>query len=119
MTPPATPPPAGADGAQPKAPLPRPITGKLGLIVELLRRPHGADLSDMMEATGWQQHSVRGALAGALKRHRGLTIVSEKTTGPRLYRLIETAGVEPMTPKAKTPCNRSKAAKTASSQAHA
>ena len=43
------------------APLARPIAGKLGLIVDLLRRPASANLSDMMEATGWQQHSVRGA----------------------------------------------------------
>ena len=65
------------------------VGGKLGLIVELLKRPQGADLSDMMEATGWQQHSVRGALAGALKKQRGLAIISEKGEGPRIYRIAE------------------------------
>jgi hypothetical protein len=88
----------------------RPVGGKLGLILELLRRPHGADLSDMMEATGWQQHSVRGALAGALKKHRGLTIVSEKIDGPRRYRLIEPATQDAVPAKA-TPRSASKAAK--------
>jgi hypothetical protein len=39
----------------------------------------------MVEATGWQQHSVRGALAGALKK-RGLAITSEKVDGVRRYR---------------------------------
>ncbi|MDP3174803.1 MAG: DUF3489 domain-containing protein [Phenylobacterium sp.] len=67
----------------------RPTGGKLGLIIALLRRPEGADLSAMMTATGWQQHSVRGALAGALKKARGLNIVSEKGEGPRIYRIVD------------------------------
>jgi hypothetical protein len=41
----------------------------------------------MMTATGWQQHSVRGAMAGALKK-RGLSINSEKTDGVRRYRAV-------------------------------
>ena len=41
----------------------------------------------MMEATGWQAHSVRGALAGALSKGRGLTISSEKRDGERRYRV--------------------------------
>jgi hypothetical protein len=73
----------------------RPISGKLGLIVELMRRPQGADLSEMMQVTGWQQHSVRGALAGALKKHRGLPIVSEKIEGSRIYRIAEPDAASP------------------------
>ena len=42
-------------------------------------------IAEMVEATGWQQHSVRGAMAGALKK-RGLTITSEKVDGTRRYR---------------------------------
>lgn len=61
--------------------------GKLGLMVALMRRPEGADISDMMTATGWQQHSVRGALAGALKRGHRLDIVSEKVGTARIYRI--------------------------------
>ena len=67
----------------------RPVDGKLGLMVALLRRPQGADLSDMMTATGWQQRSIRGALAGALKKYRGFHIVSEKRDGVRMYRIVE------------------------------
>jgi hypothetical protein len=78
---------AAASPCQPAEPAQ--ITGKLGLIVGLLRRPEGADLSDMMEATGWQQHSVRGALAGALKKKRGLNIVSDKPGNVRVYRISE------------------------------
>lgn len=63
--------------------------GKLGKVVELLSRAEGAKLKDMMAATGWQAHSVRGAMSGALKRHRGLTISSEKGEEGRVYRIIE------------------------------
>ena len=44
-----------------------------------------APIAEMVEATGWQQHSVRGAMAGALKK-RGLAIISEQTDGLRRYR---------------------------------
>jgi hypothetical protein len=58
---------------------------KLESLAALLARPAGASIAEMMAATGWQQHSVRGALAGALKR-RGLVIVSKKTDGLRRYK---------------------------------
>ena len=61
--------------------------GKLGALVALLSRAEGADIGEMMQATGWQAHSVRGAIAGALKKKRGLVIASEKTDGRRVYRL--------------------------------
>ncbi|MDP3175537.1 MAG: DUF3489 domain-containing protein [Phenylobacterium sp.] len=76
---------------KPRPDVPGPTGGKLGVIIALLRRPEGADLSALMTATGWQQHSVRGALAGALKKVRGLNIVSEKGEGPRTYRIVEPA----------------------------
>ena len=72
---------------------PEPLTvgGKLGSLVELMRRPEGADLAALMAATGWQAHSVRGALAGALKK-RGFQILSEKESGqPRRYRIPDAA----------------------------
>ena len=71
------------------------VRGKLGVLVSLLRRPGGADISDMMTATGWQEHSIRGAIAGALKKQRGLNITSEKTDGPRLYRIVAPASEPP------------------------
>ncbi|MGE0830247.1 MAG: DUF3489 domain-containing protein [Hyphomonadaceae bacterium] len=62
-------------------------TPKLDLIVAALRAPKGASVPDLMALTGWQAHSVRGALAGALKKGRGLVIVSEKIDGARFYRI--------------------------------
>lgn len=59
---------------------------KLTQIVALLRRAEGASLAELTAATGWRPHSVRGALAGALKR-KGHAIVSEKIDGVRRYRI--------------------------------
>lgn len=63
-------------------------TTKLMLIIGLLRRSKGATLAELTSATGWQAHSVRGALAGAL-RHRGFAIESTKTDGVRRYRITQ------------------------------
>ncbi|MCZ8086231.1 MAG: DUF3489 domain-containing protein [Brevundimonas sp.] len=71
---------AGAPGAP---------AGKLGTIVALMRRPEGATVAQMSEATDWLPHSVRGALAGALKRKHGLTITSDKTDAGRVYRIAD------------------------------
>ncbi|MGB3754383.1 MAG: DUF3489 domain-containing protein [Parerythrobacter sp.] len=62
---------------------------KLDTLEKLLQRKSGASIDEMTRATGWQRHSVRGALAGVLKK-RGHTITSDKTDGVRRYR-IETA----------------------------
>lgn len=58
---------------------------KLDQVETLLLAPTGASIAELMSATGWQQHSVRGAMAGALKK-RGLIITSEKIDGTRRYR---------------------------------
>ena len=61
---------------------------KQATLIGLLRRAEGATLGQMVEATGWQSHTVRGTLAGALKKKLGLTIVSAKTAGAeRTYRI--------------------------------
>jgi hypothetical protein len=65
-------------------------TTKLEAVLQLLRRPEGARIQDMMQATGWQPHSVRGALAGAIKKKLGLTVTSEKSEAGRIYRIVET-----------------------------
>lgn len=69
-----------------------PAASKLALISALLRRPEGATLEQMVAATGWQAHSVRGAMSGALKKKQGLTISSEKSDGQRVYRISGGAG---------------------------
>jgi len=64
---------------------------KQAVLIELLRRAEGATLPQMTEATGWQVHTVRGAMAGALKKKLGLDITSEKQTGTdRIYRITTT-----------------------------
>ena len=64
---------------------------KQAVLIELLRRAEGATLPQMTEATGWQVHTVRGAMAGALKKKLGLEITSEKQTGTdRVYRITTT-----------------------------
>ena len=57
---------------------------KLDLVAAMLRAAEGASIAEIMTATGWQQHSVRGAIAGALKK-RGLIITSDKIDGTRRY----------------------------------
>ena len=66
-----------------------PPKGKIGALVELLRRADGASIADMMAATGWQAHSVRGAMSGSIKKALGLEIVSTKTDDRRVYRIVE------------------------------
>lgn len=58
---------------------------RLDQLEQLLVSEGGATIAAMVEATGWQQHSVRGAMAGALKK-RGLVITSEKLDGARRYK---------------------------------
>jgi hypothetical protein len=61
---------------------------KLGALLSALRRKKGATIADLMEATGWQAHSVRGAISGALKKKLGLEVTSEKAEGrERVYRI--------------------------------
>ena len=56
--------------------------------LDLLGRRDGATLEDLEQVTGWQKHSVRGFLAGAVKKKLGLTLISEKPdTGARRYRV--------------------------------
>lgn len=67
---------------------PQPATApssKLDQLAGLLARDGGATIADLTSATGWQQQSVRCAIAGALKK-RGLVITSEKVDGLRRYR---------------------------------
>ena len=54
----------------------------------MLRSEGGATIDEIVEATGWQPHTVRGAMSGALKKKLGLTIASEKVEGlGRVYRI--------------------------------
>jgi hypothetical protein len=57
-------------------------------MLTLLSRPEGASIAEMMQATDWQQHSVRGFLAGTVKRKLGFSLTSSKSAGgARCYRI--------------------------------
>ena len=65
--------------------------GNLGVLAALMRRLEGATIAAMVAATGWQAHSVRGAMAGALKKKFGLVITSNQSDGGRVYRIAAEA----------------------------
>jgi hypothetical protein len=64
----------------------RPDT-KHARILAMLRTPAGATVAAIMTATEWQQHSVRGFLAGVVRKKLGLNLVSESTDKGRVYRI--------------------------------
>jgi hypothetical protein len=65
---------------------------KQATLIAMLRRPEGADLEEIAEATGWQKHTIRGAISGALKKKLGLEVTSTRDhQGRRVYRLAPKA----------------------------
>jgi hypothetical protein len=60
---------------------------KHACIIAMLRAPAGTTIAAIMAATEWQQHSVRGFLAGVIRKKLGLNLVSEQTDKGRIYRI--------------------------------
>ena len=61
---------------------------KQAQVIAMLKRPEGATIPQICEATNWQAHTVRGTFSGAFKKKLGLTILSEKVAGgDRTYRI--------------------------------
>jgi hypothetical protein len=52
---------------------------KQAQMIELLKRPEGATVEQIAAATGWQHHTIRGAISGALKKKLGLTVEATRT----------------------------------------
>jgi len=77
------------EGGAPKS-APRAGT-KAARVIEMLGRPEGVTVAQISEATSWLPHSVRGFMAGALKKKHGLTLASEPADGGRIYRLAGVA----------------------------
>jgi hypothetical protein len=63
---------------------------KKAIVLEMLKRPDGATLKDIMAATEWQAHSVRGFISGSIAKKMGLTVESfKREDGDRAYRLAQ------------------------------
>lgn len=81
---------ANAEAAQ-QVDAPKPRTrdnSKQATVIGMLKRPEGATISQICEATGWQAHTVRGTFAGAFKKKLGMNIISTKDRGgERTYRI--------------------------------
>ena len=56
-------------------------------MIGLLRRPEGATVAEVVVATGWQPHTVRGVFSGTLKKKLGLTLASAREERGRIYRI--------------------------------
>jgi Protein of unknown function (DUF3489) len=71
---------AAKPGKSASAEKPGPRAGtKQALVIEMLERPEGATVAQIAAATGWQHHTIRGAISGALKKKLGLTIEATRT----------------------------------------
>lgn len=69
-----------------KSAKPKPKVSKTSALLKLLRSSKGASMTQLQHASGWQAHSVRGFLAGTVKRRYGLTVLSKASqSGERLY----------------------------------
>ena len=80
--------------AQPASRSSRGIT-KHDRVLGLLRVEGGTTIAAISKVTGWQPHSVRGFLAGVVKKKLGLTLQSEKTKSGRIYRIVGTKASPP------------------------
>jgi hypothetical protein len=54
-------------------------TTKTETLHKLIKRSKGATLAELQKATGWQAHSVRGAISGTLKKKLGLAVIFKET----------------------------------------
>jgi Protein of unknown function (DUF3489) len=68
---------------------------KQSRIIAMLQSPAGTTIAAMMQATGWQQHSVRGFLAGVVRKRLKLKLGSKKVDGTRMYRVATGDGGKP------------------------
>jgi Protein of unknown function (DUF3489) len=68
-----------------------PTHSKQEQVLGLLRRPEGATIAAVTKVTGWQQHSVRGFLAGVVRKRLKLALSSTKIDGERVYKVAKAA----------------------------
>ena len=63
------------------------VRSKQARIIAMLQSPTGTTIASIMKATGWQQHSVRGFLAGVVRKRLKLKLASNKVNGNRIYQI--------------------------------
>lgn len=63
-------------------------SSKQARLKELMQRPGGANMDELREATGWQAHSVRGAISGVLRKRLKLKVRIESSGNSRVYRIV-------------------------------
>ena len=68
---------------------PRKGGSKIDTVIQLMQSKGGASIEQLVKATGWQAHSVRGAISGALKKKLGLKVLSERINEVRIYRIAK------------------------------
>jgi hypothetical protein len=61
---------------------------KQARVIEMLMKPEGTTIDDIMKATDWQQHSVRSFFAGIIRKKLKLTLTSEAAEAGRIYKVI-------------------------------
>ena len=64
---------------------------KQARVIEMLMKPEGTTIDDIMKATDWQQHSVRGFFAGIIQKKLKLTLTSEAAEAGRIYKVTASA----------------------------
>src|SRR5262245_58822752 len=74
--------------SDPKTKKPNRIS-KQSRVIAMLQSPKGATTAAMMKATGWQQHSVRGFLAGVVRKRLKLKLHSKRVDGERVYQIAD------------------------------
>ncbi|QWE17155.1 DUF3489 domain-containing protein [Polynucleobacter sp. AP-Nino-20-G2] len=72
-----------------EVPAPRKLKAgsKQAQVIALLHKPQGVSLTELMHATSWQAHSVRGFLSGTIKKKLNLNLISQKINGAQVYRI--------------------------------
>lgn len=72
---------------------------KQSRVIAMLQSPAGTTIAAMMDATGWQQHSVRGFLAGVVRKRLKLKLGSKKVDGSRVYQIASGGAGKAITPR--------------------